>query len=126
MMQCIIFDRDKHGTFSKALQNIKTLSGQKRKSNRVPIIAIVSNPCIEIWIMCHFEMPKQTYCESSKSVKSALKKYLPGYDENDPSIFQKIACKQMQAIKNAKVLISQNTDPLQKPFTNVHELVESL
>jgi hypothetical protein len=121
-----IFDRDKHGSFTNALQEIQNLSGHKRKANRIPIMAIVSNPCIEIWIMCHFEMPKSTYCDSSKSVKAALKKHLPDYNENDPGIFRRIEVKQAQAIKNGKNLSKQNNDPLQKPFTDVHRFLELL
>ena len=121
-----IFDRDKHGSFTKALQEIQNLAGQKRKKDRIPIIAIVSNPCIEIWIMCHFELPQNTYCGSAKNVKSALKKHLPGYDENDSAVFRIIEIKQKQAIKNAKTLIKLNNDPLQKPFTDVHRFLELL
>ncbi len=121
-----IFDRDKHGSFTKVLQEVQHLSGHKQKRNRIPIIAIVSNPCIEIWIMCHFEIPINTYCGSSKSVKSALKQHLPGYDENDPAIFRIIEIKQPQAIKNAKHLARLNNDPLQKPFTDVHRFLELL
>ena len=121
-----IFDRDKHGSFTKALQEVQNLAGQKRKKDRIPIIAIVSNPCIEIWIMCHFELPKSTYCGSSKNVKTALKKHLPGYDENDSAVFRIIETKQQQAIKNAKALVKLNNDSLQKPFTDVHILLELL
>jgi hypothetical protein len=121
-----IFDRDKHGSFTRALQEVQNLAGQKRKKDRMPIVAIVSNPCIEIWIMCHFELPKTTYCGSAKNVKSALKKHLPGYDENDSTVFRIIESKQQQAIKNAKELTKSNNDPLQKPFTDVHRFLELL
>ncbi len=97
-------DRDKHGSFTRALQEVQNLAGQKRKQDRIPIIAIVSNPCIEIWIMCHFELPKTTYCGSAKNVKSALKKHLPGYDENDSTVFRIIEIKQQQAFKMLKRL----------------------
>lgn len=121
-----IFDRDKHGSFTKALQEVQHLAGKRRKNERIPITAIVSNPCIEIWIMCHFEVPRNTYCGTSKSAKAALKQYLKGYDENDSSIFRMIEIKQPQAIKNAKALAKLNNDPLQKPFTNVHHFLEFL
>ncbi len=121
-----IFDRDKHSSFTTALQEVQNLAGKKRKSDRIPIFAIVSNPCIEIWIICHFEVPHDKYCSSSKSVKTALKQHLGSYDENDAAIFRLIETKQLQAIKNAKLLAKQNNDPLQKPFTNVHEFLDLL
>lgn len=121
-----IFDRDSHKSFTKALQDIQNLCGQKRGKKRIPLIAIISNPCIEVWIMCHFEIPKSTYCGSSKSIKTALKEHLPSYDKNDPKILQIIENKQPQAIKNAKSLSMQNNDPLEKPFTNVHQFLELL
>lgn len=121
-----IFDRDKHGSFTKALQEVQKHSGRKRKKDRIPIIAIISNPCIEVWIMCHFQIPKSAHCSTSKSMKAAVKKYLPAYDENDPAVFRTIEPRQPQAIKNAKDLARQNSDPLQKPFTDVHRLLELL
>lgn len=121
-----IFDRDKHGSFTTALQEVQNLSVKKRKGERIPIFAIVSNPCIEIWIMCHFELPKVTYCGSAKTVKLALKKHLPDYDENNPAIFRVIEIKQPQAIKNAKNLVKMNSDPLQKPYTDIHRFLELL
>jgi hypothetical protein len=121
-----IFDRDSHKSFTKAIQNVQNLSGHKRGKNRIPISAIVSNPCIEIWIMCHFEIPKNSYCGSAKSVKAALKEHLPKYDKNDPSILRMIENKQANAIKNAKHLFEHNDDPLIRPFTNVHHFLELL
>ena len=73
-----------------------------------------------------FRIAKKIYCGSAKNVKSALKKHLPGYDENDSAVFRIIEIKQQQAIKNAKALIKLNNDPLQKPFTDVHRFLELL
>ncbi|PJD95238.1 MAG: hypothetical protein CK425_08980 [Parachlamydia sp.] len=112
--------------FYKGSPRNTKLSRPKKKKDRIPIIAIVSNPCIEIWIMCHFELPQNTYCGAAKNVKSALKKYLPGYDENDSAVFRIIEINQKQAIKNAKMLSKLNNDPLQKPFTDVHRFLELL
>lgn len=121
-----IFDRDSHKFFAKALDKVQQLSSHKRGKKRIPIVAIISNPCIEVWIMCHFAIPKSNESESPRSIKAALKKYLPDYDKNDPAKLKKIESYQQEAIKNAKLLLIRNSDPFKKPFTNVHQFLELL
>ena len=47
-----VFDRDKHPSFKKALQQIQKLH-DKYKSNTT-IEAITSVPCFELWLLLHF------------------------------------------------------------------------
>jgi RloB-like protein len=43
-----IFDRDKHGSFTKALQEVQNLAGQRRKKDRIPIIIFLGSRCTRL------------------------------------------------------------------------------
>lgn len=64
---------------------------------------IVSNPCIEVWFLCHFTSSSAQF-QSSKEAVSRLKEYIPGYEKNMGGIYELLKEKQEYAIKNAKAL----------------------
>ncbi len=64
---------------------------------------IVSNPCFEIWFLCHHGCSSHQYY-SSDEVVSALKKIYPDYNKNDDRMYSRTIDKIQDAIENSKQL----------------------
>ena len=64
---------------------------------------IVSNPCIEVWFLCHFT-PSSGQFQSSKEAVNRLKEYIQKKKKNMKGIYNLLEDKQDFAIKNAKAL----------------------
>ncbi len=64
---------------------------------------IVSNPCFEIWFLCHHGCSSHQYY-SSEEVVSALKKIYPDYSKNDERMYSRTIDKVQVAIENSKRL----------------------
>ena len=64
---------------------------------------ILSNPCIEVWFLCHFT-PSSRPFQSSKEAVNRLKDWVPEYEKNMDGIYELLEEKQESAIKNAKAL----------------------
>ena len=68
---------------------------------------IVSNPCIEVWFLCHFTSSSRQF-QSSKEAVNRLKERIPRYEKNMGGIYDLLEEKQKDAIKNAKALDQMN------------------
>ena len=64
---------------------------------------IISNPCFELWFVCHFTDTPKNY-SSSKEVLKDVEVYLPGYGKSDDDIYQRTESYLPYAIENAKGL----------------------
>lgn len=64
---------------------------------------IVSNPCFEIWFLCHHAYSSHQYF-SSDEVIAALKKIYPDYNKNDERMYAKTIDKVQTAVENAERL----------------------
>lgn len=64
---------------------------------------IVSNPCIEVWFLCHFTQSSGQF-QSSKEAVNRLKEFIPGYEKNMKGIYGLLEDNQDLAIKNAMTL----------------------
>lgn len=112
-----VFDRD--NDLSSFLEAIELCKSRK-------CIAIISNPCFELWPYLHFQIRDSGFGSPQQMLK-ALKK-LPDfaeYDKDGVQIFNatfhliEIAC------KRASSLVSkQHDDPKEDPFTNIHILIK--
>ena len=67
------------------------------------IYLIVSNPCFELWYICHFTSSPKNYTESKDLLKD-MTKYIKGYSKSKEGIYATIKDKIDTAIKNAKNL----------------------
>ena len=93
---------------------------------------IVSNPCFEIWFLCHHGCSSHQYY-SSEEVVSALKKIYPDYSKNDERMYSRTIDKVQTAIENAKRLEQEalssgkaiHTYQFQ-PSTEAYKVVEEL
>ena len=86
----------------------------------------VSNPCFEVWLLCHYETPKATL-GNCQSVEGALKNTLGGsYNKSnlDRSFFSgRVA----SAIQNAKNLDGNSNDRWPQAIgTHVYKVVNSI
>lgn len=112
-----VFDRDNQpSVFAEAIELCKS-----RK-----FIAIVSNPCFEIWLFLHFQLRESGFGSPQQMMK-ALRK-LPGfedYDKDGVQIFRTTVHLIDDACKNASTLASkQQNNPKKDPYTNMHALIE--
>lgn len=64
---------------------------------------ILSNPCFELWFICHFTSTPKNYA-SSKEVLKDIIHYLPGYGKSDEDLFMRTESHLPEAIENAKKL----------------------
>lgn len=111
-----VFDRDNDlSSFLEAIEQCKS-----RK-----FIAIVSNPCFELWPYLHFQIRESGF-GSPQQMLRALKK-LPGfenYDKDGVQIFNATIHFIDMACKRAFFLVSKkHDDPKEDPFTNIHILI---
>ena len=91
---------------------------------------IVSNPCFEIWFLCHYGYSTKQYA-SNQEVLNTLKKYIPNYKKGFPHMEAILSCKISDAITNAKRLEvhhKETTDNIKKyscqPRTDAYKVVE--
>lgn len=112
-----VFDRD--NDLSSFLEAIELCKSRK-------FIAIVSNPCFELWPYLHFQMRESGFGGPQQMLKT-LKK-LPGfenYDKDGVQIFNATVHFIDMACKRASSLVSkQDDDPKEDPFTNLHLLIK--
>lgn len=107
-----------------ALQEFKKyyLDIEKRFKN---IYVIINNPCLEYWILLHFQATSKYYDNCASATKE-LKKYLPNYEKTlsyftkqDDDIYLKLKPNLSNAITNAKKLKSLD---FENPFTAISEM----
>lgn len=106
-----VFDRGDTGNNSEtAYQEAKRLADEKHYK------LAISNPCFEVWFMCHFTDSTRPY-ETAAAVEKALKeeKYIPNYKKGGCH-YDLLSTKKDTAIKNAQKLIKFHNDNGKKPF----------
>lgn len=133
----LVFDRDAHQTYGRALEKIKCLKG-KHKFRRTSINAITSNPCFEFWFLMHLTVSSKPYsvigCKSSADclIDDLMKyKIFENYSKSVCNYFDEIIDKIEDAIVNSKRLLEGREEEAKNkhylnPSTFVHELVKIL
>ncbi|MXZ80792.1 MAG: RloB domain-containing protein [Gammaproteobacteria bacterium] len=121
-----VFDKDSHGTYSQALDQI-------RRTNPLgTFVAINSVPCFEYWLLLHFSYTERPYTALSgnsacNQVLTELKNHIPDYSKGYKNTFGALAGNLDTAIDNARSAMraaeSVETD---NPTTRVYELVDFL
>lgn len=77
---------------------------------------IVSNPCIEVWFLCHYTYSTRQYLSSSE-VESRLREYLPEYKKSMKGLKDILDEHLGRAVLNAKHLDNYNQQAGRKPHT---------
>jgi hypothetical protein len=119
-----VFDRDienDENNFSQALDLLKSKAKEK-----IPIHKIVSIPCFEFWILCHFTDSAASH-QNSRSLVKAIKKEFPKYSKGISGLYKLLKDKTDDAIRNAKSVERQHQNTQSdNPSTNFYILVEDL
>jgi hypothetical protein len=121
-----VFDQDEHINYQSALDEIK-LHQQKG----IPIHAITSIPCFELWLLLHFEFSTRAYRRKGKKsagdqLCSKLKQYIPNYTKGHQKIYDITKSDLAKAIRNAKRIADQQSINGNNPSTNFFQLIEDL
>lgn len=87
----------------------------------------ISNPCVELWTLLHFEDPNPEWIRSSDSLDARLKQIAGGYNKTKccgtlPFTSEKVA----DAIRRAKAM-DENDEPIPKHLvTRMYRILEML
>lgn len=95
------------------------------------VIVIINNPCLEFWILLHFEATGK-YFDNCEGAFKQLKKHLPDYEKTskyftkqDSDIYLKLKPKLKTAIANAKKLKAFDLDNPKMAITQMQLLYET-
>lgn len=123
----VVFDRDEHRSYHAALAQAAAQSGKLRNDNglAVPVDAVASVPCFELWLLLHFEdvhAPLHRH-----EALERLRVHLPGYEKGDRGHWAAMLDRLDVATQRAQRLADATTahDGTQ-PCTAMHELVSRL
>lgn len=129
---CVI-DRDSHTNFPDAIKRVKDL--RENKKNPIPIEAIPSYPCFEIWLLLHFHYSSKPYqkCGKKSGCDCVVKdlraaKRMPNYQKNASETYTKTKAKLDIAIEHSKRLLEHHAKCGSdlNPSTQIHKLVAHL
>jgi hypothetical protein len=123
----VVFDRDEHKSYHAALAQAAAKNGKLRndKGVAVPVEAVASVPCFELWLLLHFEdvlAPLHRH-----QALERLKAHLPGYEKGGGGHWQATQARLGNATARAQRLakLTNAVDGTQ-PYTAMHELVSRL
>ena len=110
----------------------KLISQAENKLSRIGGVMIVSNPCFEIWFLCHYTFSTKHY-SSGQEVIETLKQYIPDYSKGKKNMYELLQEKTKIGIANAKRLeqyhIAAGNNIRQydcQPRTDVYKVVEHI
>ena len=113
-----------------ASQEFKKYVAQLEKENK-NVVVIINNPCLEFWILLHFETTGK-YFDNCDGATKQLKKHLPDYEKTskyftkqDNDIYLKLKPKLKTAITNAKKLKAFDLDNPKAAMTQMQLLFET-
>jgi len=112
--------------FQLFLEYKKTIS-EKHKN----IVLIVNNPCLEFWLLLHFEATSK-YFDTCEGAEKQLKKHLKDYEKTqkyytkqDNDIYLRLKPNLAGALKNAKALKLFNTENTNKGMSEMQLFFEA-
>jgi hypothetical protein len=114
-------------TSSQEFKKYVTLLDKQHKN----VVVIINNPCLEFWILLHYENTGK-YFENCEGSLKQLKKHLPDYEKTskyftrqDNDIYVKLKPYLKTAIENAKKLKAFDLDNPKTGMTQMHFLYET-
>lgn len=131
---CVI-DRDDHKDFDKAISQILNANKPRSAFKGEQIVAVVSYPCFEYWLLLHFAFSRSPFSAASgktaaEVVTAELKKYPPFESYEKPLTKEMLAelfDKKDVAITNAiQSLADAKKTGEMNPSTTIHDLLQTL
>ena len=120
----VVFDRDEHKSYHAALAQAAAQSGKLKNDNgvAVPLEAVASVPCFELWLLLHFEEALAPL--HRHEAMERLKVHLPGYEKGGGGHWQATQARLGDATTRAQRL-AEGTNAFDgtQPYTAMHELV---
>lgn len=123
----IVFDRDDHATYHRALAKAAALDDKllNDERQRVSVQAIASVPCFEVWLLLHFEDVQAPVHRDD--VYRRLREHLPGYGKGQGGHWAKTKHLLTVAIGRAAARAAATTaENGAETFTDLHRLVSVL
>ncbi len=130
---CVI-DKDTHSSYSSALEDAKNFNESSRKNSCNTVLCIIpSVPCFEYWILMHYTESTAVFGTGASSpckhlIKSALQKYIPGYQKADRAFSSKIIQEKLPTARQNSAITLKNAKEVgtDDPSTTMHLLVDEL
>jgi hypothetical protein len=127
----VIISEDHVATKGKksTLQEFKEYFNRLKNDYKNTVV-VINNPCLEFWILLHFEVTGKYFSTCAGAVKQLLK-YLPDYEKTEKyytrpnhDIYLKLKPYIYNAINNAKRLAEFDLDGPKSGMTQMHFLFE--
>ena len=115
-----VFDRDGHESFTRARDQVLALAARKHKP--LPIKAIISVPCFELWVLLHFEKTDAPFVRCDEVV-AAVRSHMQGYIKADSAIARQLMGRLSVALGNAEWLEQLAANNNYNPYTSVHHIL---
>lgn len=120
-----------HDADAKKDSQIAAADAMARATKGV-VAQIISNPCYEVWYLCHKEYSTRQYASSGEVVETVGKRF-KDYKKEDPNMYAKTIADVDTAIANAKKLEQYNQGLNRAlhtasfmPSTEVYKVVETI
>lgn len=123
----VVFDRDEHPKYHAALACAESLSGRLVNDERasIPVHAIASVPCFELWLLLHFEDVQAPL--HRKEVFDRLRVHLPRYDKGQVGQWACTKALLSTAMQRATLrAIATSARDGRETFTDMGRLVQAL
>lgn len=111
----------------------KKIEEAKSILKRINGIVIVSNPCFEVWYLCHFTVPAKQFVSSKEVIETLQKQHISTYTKGYPKMYELLSPRTYIAIDNAKKLEKYHRESGSnlnryycQPKTDVYIIVEFL
>ena len=115
-----VFDRDGHESFARARDQVLALASRKNKP--LPIKAIISVPCFELWVLLHFEKTDAPFVRCD-DVVAGVRSHMPAYVKADAVIARQLMGRLDPALGNAQWLEERAANNNYNPYTLVHHVL---
>ncbi len=122
-----VFDRDEHRTYHDALERVAALGGRMRsdENQRVPVEAVASVPCFELWLLLHFEDVRAPLHRDDALRR--LRVHLPGYAKGQGGQWAATQARlDVASLRAEKLAAVASAFDGEQPFTGMHTLVRRL
>lgn len=119
-----VFDQDDHASFNDAMSRAKQL--QERARRPMPLAAVASSPCWEIWVLLHFERTDRPFANCREVIAYIRDHHMPNYEKADRITADALVERVDVVLANAEWLERRARSDTTIPSTSVHHVVRHL